>query len=158
MNIAVVGGGLAGLAAACDLAERGHRVSVFERRPWAGGKTYSHTDVDGGPSFDNGQHVFMGCTTEYQAFLRRIGTLQLTRRQRRLRVEVRDTQGRRAVIAADRLPAPLHLARSFAGYRHLSMRERMQVGRALSAATRISPREREQLGDISFATWLDDHG
>ena len=158
MNIAVVGGGLAGLAAACDLADRGHRVSVFERRPWAGGKTYSHTDPDGGPTFDNGQHVFMGCTTEYQAFLRRLGTLHLTRRQRRLRVEVQDIDGTRAVIAADRLPAPLHLARSFLSYHHLSLRERVQVGRVLFAATRVSRDEREQLGDISFGAWLDEHG
>ena len=36
--IGVVGGGLAGLAAACVLAARGHKVRLFERNPWLGGK------------------------------------------------------------------------------------------------------------------------
>ncbi len=36
--IGVIGGGLGGLAAACTLAARGHRVILFERNPWLGGK------------------------------------------------------------------------------------------------------------------------
>jgi diapolycopene oxygenase len=37
-RIAVVGGGLGGLAAACTLAARGHKVTLFEKSPWLGGK------------------------------------------------------------------------------------------------------------------------
>jgi phytoene desaturase len=37
-NVAVVGGGLGGLAAACTLAARGHEVTVLERNAWLGGK------------------------------------------------------------------------------------------------------------------------
>ena len=37
-RIAVIGGGLGGLAAACVLAARGYRVSLFERSQWLGGK------------------------------------------------------------------------------------------------------------------------
>jgi phytoene desaturase len=37
-RIGVVGGGLGGLAAAATLAARGHRVVLFERNPWLGGK------------------------------------------------------------------------------------------------------------------------
>ena len=36
--IGVIGGGLGGLAAACTLAARGHRVTLFERNEWLGGK------------------------------------------------------------------------------------------------------------------------
>ncbi len=37
-KVGVIGSGLAGLAAACTLAARGHRVEVFEKNPWLGGK------------------------------------------------------------------------------------------------------------------------
>lgn len=37
-RVGVIGGGLGGLAAACVLAARGHRVVLFERSPWLGGK------------------------------------------------------------------------------------------------------------------------
>ena len=37
-RVAVVGSGLAGLAAACTLAARGYAVEVFEKNPWLGGK------------------------------------------------------------------------------------------------------------------------
>jgi diapolycopene oxygenase len=38
MKVGVIGSGLAGLAAACTLAARGHEVEVFEKNPWLGGK------------------------------------------------------------------------------------------------------------------------
>ena len=38
LPIAVVGGGLGGLAAACTLAARGHAVRLYERNGWLGGK------------------------------------------------------------------------------------------------------------------------
>ena len=38
MRVGVIGSGLAGLAAACTLAARGHKVEVFEKNEWLGGK------------------------------------------------------------------------------------------------------------------------
>ncbi len=38
MRTAVIGSGLAGLAAACTLAARGHEVTVYEKNEWLGGK------------------------------------------------------------------------------------------------------------------------
>ncbi len=38
LSVAVVGGGLAGLSAACVLAARGHQVTLFEKNDWVGGK------------------------------------------------------------------------------------------------------------------------
>ncbi len=37
-HIGIIGGGLGGLASACTLAARGHRVILFERNDWLGGK------------------------------------------------------------------------------------------------------------------------
>lgn len=41
LNVAIVGGGLAGLSAACVLAARGHRVTLLEKNAWVGGKAAS---------------------------------------------------------------------------------------------------------------------
>jgi phytoene desaturase len=38
LPVGIIGGGLGGLAAACTLAARGHRVMLFEKNPWLGGK------------------------------------------------------------------------------------------------------------------------
>ena len=90
MRIAIIGGGLAGLAAGCELADHGHTVEVFESRPWAGGATYSFIPPEGTGEVDNGQHIFMHCTTAYKKFLERLGTLDLTKQQKLLHVPVFD--------------------------------------------------------------------
>ena len=41
-KVVVVGGGLGGLAAACTLAARGHKVTLLERSAWLGGKAAQH--------------------------------------------------------------------------------------------------------------------
>ncbi len=38
MRVGVIGSGLAGLSSACTLAARGHKVFVFEKNSWLGGK------------------------------------------------------------------------------------------------------------------------
>jgi squalene-associated FAD-dependent desaturase len=157
MRVAIVGAGLAGLACGCELAERGHRVTLFERRPWCGGKACSFVDPDTGERIDNGQHIFMRCTTAYIDFLRRIGTPHLARLQPRLRVPVFDAQGRSAVLSASALPAPLHLLPSFLRYRHLTRLDRARVARAVVAMGTIPRERRHEYDHLTFAQWLRQH-
>ena len=74
-KVAVVGGGLAGLAAALELVDRGHEVELHEARPTLGGavQTLPEREGDPPPPPDNGQHIGLGCFTEWQRFLARIG-------------------------------------------------------------------------------------
>ncbi len=89
-SAAIAGGGLAGLAAACDLADAGYAVTLFEKRPFLGGRAYSYTDKSSGLTVDNGQHVFLGCCTEYIRFLERLGVRDAVHLQKRFRVPVID--------------------------------------------------------------------
>jgi hydroxysqualene dehydroxylase len=75
VRAAVVGGGLAGLAAALELVDAGHEVTLYEARPTLGGAVQTLPERDGDPSPppDNGQHIALGCFTEYLSFLGRIG-------------------------------------------------------------------------------------
>jgi phytoene dehydrogenase-like protein len=140
----VVGGGLAGLAAACALAEQGQPVTLVEQRPFVGGKTWSFRDEATGDEVDNGQHVFLGCCTEYKAFLARLGVADRVTEQRRLRVPILDPIHGLAILAGDPLPAPFHLlaiavpepAREAAGdagaaYYQVQREERAAIARCL---------------------------
>src|SRR6478609_3191912 len=74
-QVAVVGGGLAGLAAALELADAGREVVLHEARPTLGGavQTLPEREGDPPPPPDNGQHIALGCFSEYRRFVDRIG-------------------------------------------------------------------------------------
>ena len=157
MRTAIIGAGLAGLAAACDAADAGCSVTLLEKRPWAGGKTYSFADEETGVQIDNGQHIAMRCTTAYASFLERIGSAHLMRWQRRMRVPVLDANGRRSDLAASSLPAPLHVAPSFAIYGNLSLGDKLRIASAIVAMRRLRA-DSAALDSISFGDWLRAHG
>jgi squalene-associated FAD-dependent desaturase len=149
---AVVGGGVAGITAALDIAERGVDVTLVEVRPRLGGAAYSF-ERDGF-QLDNGQHVFLRCCTAYRALLDRIGGSAGVELQSRLDIPVLRPGHRAAVLRRSHLPAPAHLGPALVRYRHLSLRERLGVGRAALALGNVDPaRDDETLGD-----WLAAHG
>ena len=120
MRAAVVGGGLAGLAAALDLVDAGHEVTLYEARPTLGGAVQTLPEREGDPSPppDNGQHIALGCFTEYLAFLDRIGEgASYVRRPLVLPVLAHD--GRRADVKPS-LGALL-------SYAHLPFRDRVRI-------------------------------
>jgi squalene-associated FAD-dependent desaturase len=156
-RLAVVGGGLAGMAAALAARDAGAEVTLFEKRRRLGGLTWSFERR--GLVFDNGQHVFLRCCTAYRAFLERIGAADKVNLQRTLDVPVIAPGGRRARIArtAAPLPSPFHLAASLVAYRHLSLAERVRLMRpvlALRALTLDDP----ALDEETFGAWLARHG
>jgi squalene-associated FAD-dependent desaturase len=120
VNVAVVGGGLAGLAAALDLVDAGHVVTVYEARPTLGGavQTLPERAGDPEPPPDNGQHIALGCFTEYLGFLDRIGEGGSFLRTR-LALPVLDEEGAEAEIEPS-LPALLR-------YSHLPLRDRLRL-------------------------------
>jgi hypothetical protein len=141
VRAAVVGGGLAGLAAALDLADAGHDVTLYEARPTLGGAVQTLPERDGDPSPppDNGQHIALGCFTEYLAFLDRIGEgASYTRRPLELPVVAED--GRRADIAPT--------LRALLAYSHVPVRDRLRIPLATARCRTAHARPRETFGDL----------
>jgi squalene-associated FAD-dependent desaturase len=126
-DVIVVGGGVAGLAAAAALADRGARVAVVEARPRLGGRASSFVDPATGETMDNGQHILMGCYRETFAFLRRIGAMSHVRVQPSLAVPFIDLAGNRSVLTCPPLPAPWHLLGGVIEWEALGWKDRLSV-------------------------------
>lgn len=155
LRVAVVGGGLAGIAAALSAADAGAQVTLLERRPHLGGLTTS-IERDG-LSFDNGQHVFLRCCTAYRTFLDRIGASGQVYLQPRLDVPVLGPTGKRSAIRRSALPAPFHLALSLLRYQPLNWKERRRLLGPVMALRRMDPRD-PSLDQVTFSEWLEQHG
>ncbi len=151
-RVLVIGGGVAGITAALDCADRGAEVTLVEVRPRLGGAAYS-IDRDGW-ALDNGQHVFLRCCTAYRALLERIGGSGGVELQPRLEIVVLRPGHRDAVLRRGFLPAPAHLAGALLRYRHLTPAERIAAGRAALAIKNVDP----QRDDGTFGDWLVAHG
>jgi squalene-associated FAD-dependent desaturase len=141
VNVAVVGGGLAGLAAALDLVDAGHDVTVHEARPTLGGavQTLPEREGDPGPAPDNGQHIALGCFTEYLRFLDRIGERSSYLRTR-LALPVLDERAHRSDIAPS-LPALLR-------YAHVPFRDRVRIPLLTARCRNATARDGETFGDV----------
>ncbi|HET9698889.1 MAG TPA: hydroxysqualene dehydroxylase HpnE, partial [Terriglobales bacterium] len=150
-TVAIVGGGLAGLAAGCALADAGYAVRLFERRPYLGGRASSYQHPGTGEVVDNCQHVLLGCCTNLIDLYRRSGVEDKVRWFSRL--NFLEPGGRNSIIEIGSLPAPLHTAPTFLKSKALSLRDKVGISRAMLLL-------RGELNDEgkSFLEWLRSHG
>jgi len=151
-SVAIVGGGLAGLAAGCALANSGFRVTLFERRPFLGGRASSYQHPGTGEVVDNCQHVLLGCCTNLLDLYARTGVADKVAWYDRL--TFLEPGGRASVIGASALPAPLHTSPSFLGASCLGIKDKLAIARAMLALMPAVPYDN---GD-SFLVWLRGHG
>ena len=150
-RVAVVGGGLAGLAAGCALAASGFRVTLFERRPYLGGRASSYQHPGTGEVVDNCQHVLLGCCTNLIRFYERLGVESKIRWYDRL--TFLEPGGRASVIEQSKLPAPLHTAPAFLRAACLNLSDKLTIAAAMAALAPATPRD----NGASFLTWLHRH-
>jgi squalene-associated FAD-dependent desaturase len=154
-RVAIIGGGLAGLAAAVALAECPVRIELFESRKRLGGRAGSYFDRTAGELIDHCQHVAMGCCTNFLDFCRRTGTAELLERHDVLHFYGPD--GRRSDLAPSPwLPPPLHLAGSLLGLRYLPWTDKLAIGRALLQLLRWTPSAAAD--GPTVLNWLRAHG
>jgi squalene-associated FAD-dependent desaturase len=129
--VSVVGGGVAGLSAACALAEAGLRVRLVERRAFLGGRAYSFRHPGVGEVIDNCQHVLFGCCTNLDGFYRRIGVAD--RIHWTGDMTMIEPGGRRSLLGPSPLPAPLHGLPRFLAARAFTLGDKLALGRAFRA-------------------------
>ena len=151
-TVAIAGGGLAGLAAACALSDAGFRVTLFEKRPFLGGRASSYEHPGTGEVVDNCQHVLFKVCTNLVKFYERIGVADQIRWFDRMNFI--EPGGRVTVMKSSLLPAPLHTAPSFLHFPFLSVADKLAITRALIPLTLTMQRDNGH----SFQQWLGAHG
>ncbi|MBI4298847.1 MAG: FAD-dependent oxidoreductase, partial [Chloroflexi bacterium] len=152
-----MGGGLAGLSAACQLLDSGYQVVLIEKRPFLGGRAYSFIDRETGWEVDNGQHVFMGCCTFYIDFLKKIGAYPKAYLQDTLKVRILRHK-KEGILTSTSFLGSLHLLPSFLKYPHLSLINKFLALYALLRMRFTNRRSHKDILDAeSFYRWLKRH-
>jgi len=155
-TITVVGGGLAGIAAACALADTGYRVHLLERRPYLGGRASSYEHPGTGEVIDNCQHVLIGRCTSLIDLYRRLGVLDAIRWYDRftfLTPGGPDSASQPSIIEPSRLPAPFHSTLAFLGAPAFALLDKLAIARGLAAFMPGLPPDTAE----NFAHWLGRH-
>ncbi|MEP7367513.1 MAG: FAD-dependent oxidoreductase, partial [Acidobacteriota bacterium] len=154
-SVCVVGGGLAGLAAAAALGDAGFEVELFESRGFLGGRATSYP-VPGaeGEVIDNCQHILLGCCVNLIDFYSRLGVAEKVHYYREF--TFLEPGGRASHMRAAALPAPLHFGPSFLTMPCFDWSDRLCIARGMLAMMR--ERRRNDLDSITMLGWLESHG
>jgi zeta-carotene desaturase len=165
MRVAIVGAGLAGMAAAVDLVDAGHEVELYESRPFVGGKVGSWVDGDGN-HIEMGLHVFFGCYYQLFDLMRKVGAVDDLRLKDHIHTFINRGGKLGALDFRFFTGAPFHGLKAFFTTSQLTVQDKLQNSLALGT----SPIVRglvdfegamgmiRALDRISFANWFRSHG
>lgn len=147
-SVLVLGGGLAGIAAAVALAESNMEVSLVERHRFLGGRAAAFPVDEGW--LDNCQHVILGCCTNLLHLLEKLGTRNKITFHREIPFLA---NGKTSSLIPTKWPVPFHFLPSFLNARLFSPREKVAVIR-LFARLLTSAKHQESLNQITMLHWL----
>jgi zeta-carotene desaturase len=128
------------------------KVTLFERRPYLGGRASSYQHPGTGEVIDNCQHVLLGCCTNLIDFYQRTGVAGSIRWFERM--TFLEPGGRASEIGPSSLPAPLHTTPAFLRASCLEVADKVAIARAMMALAPTTPRDTGE----SFLAWLNRHG
>jgi squalene-associated FAD-dependent desaturase len=147
-TVIVVGAGVAGLSAACALADSGYRVQLLERRPYVGGRASSYEHPGAGEVIDNCQHILLGCCTNLVDFYQRLGVEnQIQWFNRTVFIE---PGGRQTILEPNGVPAPLHMSLAFLRAHAFSAADKLAIVRGILSFLKDVPSDTTE----TFAHWL----
>jgi zeta-carotene desaturase len=150
-RVAVIGGGLAGLASAAALGSAGFEVDIYEARNFLGGRATSWpAGGEDAEMIDNCQHVLLRCCVNLLDLYGRLGVGDKIRFHREFHFI--EPGGRVSTLKRGMLPAPAHFFGSFLGLKFLSFADKVAIARAINAIPR--ERARRDLDRISMLDWL----
>lgn len=165
MRVAIVGAGLAGLAAAVELADAGHQVEIFESRPFVGGKVGSWVDAEGN-HIEMGLHVFFNNYYNLFSLLKKVGTYEALLPKDHVHTFVNRGGQLGQLDFRFLLGAPFHGLKAFFTTEQLTVQDKLQNAIALGTSPivpglvnfDVAMRIIRNLDGISFADWFRNQG
>lgn len=165
-HVAVIGAGLGGLVTGLELAEAGCTVSIYEARPFAGGKVGSWTDRDGN-HIEMGLHVFFGCYYSLFDVMKKTGSFGSLLLKEHTHTFV--NEGGRIGSLDFRMGgvgAPFNGLKAFAGTSQLGAVDKVRNAAALGTSVIVkgivdldgAMEDIRALDDISFQDWFIGKG
>jgi isorenieratene synthase len=156
--VAVVGGGVAGLSAAIELADRGAHVILLEQGDQLGGKVKGWWEKEEGTdrwfSMEHGLHGWWLDYTNFRDLLARLGIAgNLTEPVGPLTVIHRS--GAVDTLRFGDLPSPLHALALLRSIRSVGLRGKLSMVRAGAAIAAFDPAATyRDLDGVDFRSWL----
>jgi len=165
MRVAIVGAGLAGLAAAVELVDAGHEVSIYEARTFVGGKVGSWVDANGN-HIEMGLHVFFNNYNNLFALMRKVGAFEALLPKEHVHNFVNRGGEIGKLDFRFLLGAPFHGLKAFFTTGQLTLLDKLQNAIALGTSPIVpglvnydlAMKLIRDLDSVSFADWFRSHG
>ena len=153
-RVAVIGGGLAGIASAAALGSAGFEVDIYEARNFLGGRATSWpAGADDAEMIDNCQHILLRCCVNLLDLYRRLGVEDKIRFHREFHFI--EAGGRTSVLKRGMFPAPAHFLGSFLRLKFLTTADKFGIANAMLAISRERT-ARTDLDRITMLDWLQE--
>jgi phytoene dehydrogenase-like protein len=152
LDVIVVGGGIAGIAAARSLETSGYRVTLIEARSTLGGRLGSHSGGELPSDFDNGPHLFLSTYSRTRRLLKSLKLGDALAFPWPGSIPFAGVRTSRTVLRQWILPAPWNFAGGLLSFRGLSLAARRRT--VLTAFKLMSASE---TSSQSVGEWLKEH-
>lgn len=165
MRVAIVGAGLAGLAAAVEIADAGHEVEIFEARPFVGGKVGSWVDADGN-HIEMGLHVFFNNYANLFRLMQKVGAGDALLPKDHVHTFINRGGVKAGLDFRFPIGAPFHGLKAFFTTGQLTLQDKLQNAIALGTSPIVpglvsydgAMKLIRALDRLSFADWFRQHG
>ena len=165
MKIAIVGSGLAGLTAAVDLVDSGHKVEIYESRSFWGGKVGSWEDKEGN-HIEMGLHVFFYNYANLFKLMKKVGALENLLPKEHTHLFINKGGNLKSLDFRFALGAPFNGLKAFFTTEQLTIIDKLRNALALGTSPIVrglvdyegAMNNIRELDRISFKEWFLNHG